>query len=235
MKKRLIAGILLLALLPAASTAATVAKKPAPAKAANWVDTVNITPEGAYVIGNPAAKVKLVEYLSLTCPHCAHMAGEAMAPLKRDYIAKGLVSLEIRHAVRDGYDFAGSMLIRCQPRNAYLPSIEGLFATQAVWFEKAMAASNDPAFETMAPAAKMQFVAKAAGFDSYFAKRGMAPARFNACLADPKGQKALEDMADRAWNKESIPGTPAFRLNGEMLGSIASWSALEAKIKAALG
>ena len=157
-----------------------------------------------------------------------------MPPLKRDYIAKGLVSLEVRHAIRDGYDFAGSMLVRCQPHSGYLPSIEGLFATQTTWFEKAMAASNDPAFEKLTPAAKMQFVAKAAGFDAYFAKRGMAPASFNACLADPKGQKALEDMADRAWNKDSIPGTPAFRLNGEMLGSLGSWSELEAKIKAAL-
>jgi hypothetical protein len=101
--------------------------------------------------------------------------------------------------------------------------------------EKAMASSNVAGFDNLPPQQKMIHVAEAAGFDSFFAKRGMTPARFNACLMDMKGQKQLEAMLDQSWNKDSIPGTPAFRLNGEMLGSLASWAALEAKIKAALG
>lgn len=230
------AGGLAFLIAAAAMPAAAAAKHP-PAKPAarqDWLHVAGQTAEGAIVIGNPAAKVKLVEYLSLTCPHCAAMSGESMEPLKRDYIARGLVSFEVRHAVRDGYDFVASLLSRCGPRGDYLNAIEALFAAQSEWESKGMAASASPDFEAKAPAEKMASVAHAAGFDSFFAKRGMIPRAYAACLADTAAQKQLGQMADNAWNRDKIPGTPAFVINGMPLGSLTSWADLEAKLKANL-
>jgi protein-disulfide isomerase len=220
-------------LMPIAATEA--APKPARAVAKqDWLKTSTRTADGAIVIGNPAAKVKLVEYLSLTCPHCAVMSGQAMEPLKRNYIAKGLVSFEVRHAVRDGYDFIGSLLARCQPATDYLGSLETLFATQNVWEAKGMAAKQDPSFGSKSPAEQMAIVAHSAGFDSFFAGRGMTPKRFAACMADKAAQQQLGEMAGKAWDGDKISGTPSFRINGEMQGSLTSWTDLESKIKAAL-
>ena len=71
------------------------------ASAPNWVSSVRIQPNGAFVMGKPAAPARLVEYLSYTCGHCAHFTVEASAPLKSAYVAKGLVTVEVRNAVRD--------------------------------------------------------------------------------------------------------------------------------------
>lgn len=233
MKSALIlAGLLTAFATPVAAHAAT---KPVRAAAAHdWLKTSARTPDGAIVIGNPAAKVKLIEYLSLTCPHCAVMSGESMEPLKRDYIARGLLSFEVRHAVRDGYDFVGSLLVRCQPAADYLGSIEALFATQEAWEAKGMAAKDDPSFESKTQDQKMAAVARSAGFDGFFAQRGMTPRHYAACMADKNAQQQLSAMAGKAWGADKIPGTPAFVVNGTAVGSIGSWSDLEAKIKAAL-
>jgi protein-disulfide isomerase len=224
------AGLLTAFAMPAAAPAA----KPAAHVAQNWLKISTRTADGAIVIGNPAAKVKIIEYLSLTCPHCALVAGQSMDPLKRDYIAKGLVSFEVRHAVRDGYDFVGSLLVRCQPATDYLDAIEALFSTQEAWIAKGMAAKDDAAFEAENPDQKMVSVAHSADFDGFFAKRGMTPQRFAACMANKAAKQQLGAMADKAWNTDKIPGTPAFVIDGTMQGSLSSWAELEKKIKAAL-
>ena len=231
-----LAVLAVIAAMPAAAATKSVAGKAAPKAAArqNWLRVSSRTAEGAIVIGNPAAKLKLVEYLSLTCPHCALMSGESMEPLKRDYIARGLVSFEVRHAVRDGYDFVASLLSRCGPPADYLDAMETLFATQGEWESKAMAVSDDPDFEKKSPAEKMAFAAHAAGFDSFFAKRGMTPKAYAACLADAGAQKQLGQMAAYAWERDKIAGTPSFVLNGVPLDGLAHWADLEAQLKAGL-
>ncbi|WP_374650558.1 thioredoxin domain-containing protein [Rhizorhabdus sp.] len=226
---------LLLAATPLTFAAATPAKPAAkPAAGANWLATVNRTAEGALVIGNPAAKVKLVEYLSLTCPHCAMLSKASLPALQRDYIAKGLVSLEVRHAVRDGYDFVASLLLRCEPPTRYLGSIEGLFATQEDWMAKGAAAKNDAAFEAKSQDEKMAAVAKSAGFDTYFQKRGLSPKAYAACMANEPAKKQLAEMAGNAWQRDGIPGTPLILINGQRKENVHGWSDLEPMIKAAL-
>jgi protein-disulfide isomerase len=221
---------------PVAAIAAKPVAKPAarPVAVHNWLATSNRTAEGAIVIGNPAAKVKIVEYLSMTCPHCAALSGESLKPLEQNYIAKGLVSLEVRHAVRDGYDLVASLLARCQPAADYLPSMEGLFANQEGWMTQASAAKDDAGFAAKTPDEQMAFVAKAAGFDSFFAKRGMTPKRYAACMADKTGKDQLVKMADNSWDRDKIPGTPAILINGEIQQGIVHWADLDAKLKAAL-
>ena len=238
--KRLVSRGALLALalsLPIAAPAAAPKKTPpmaaAPA-AGKWLATSRRTAEGAIVIGNPAARVKLVEYLSLTCSHCAELSAEAMPSLERDYIAKGLVNLEIRHAVRDGYDFVASLLLRCEPPRRYLASMDALFASQQDWMEKGSTAKTVVGFEAMTPDQKFAAVAKAAGFDSFFAKRGMPAKAFSACLADAKAKDELTAMAGNSWERDAIGGTPLMLINGVRQPSVHHWADLEPLIKAAL-
>lgn len=230
----MLAAAVLLA-LPMAAPAATPAHKAAkPAGQHNWLATTARTAEGAIVVGNPAAKVKLVEYLSLTCSHCAQLSAEMLPSLQRDYIARGLVSLEVRHAVRDGYDFAASLLLRCEPPTRYLASSEALFAKQAEWMAKGQSAAATAGFDSKSPDEKMLLVARAAGFDSFFAQRGVTAKAFAACMADENAQKQLAQMAGNSWERDAIPGTPLILINGVRHEDVHSWAALEPLIKAAL-
>jgi protein-disulfide isomerase len=228
------AGIALALLSPAALPAAKPAK-PAPAAAkANWLEVTHRTAEGAIVVGNPAAKVKVVEYLSLTCPHCADLSTQSMPSLQRDYIAKGLVSFEVRHAVRDGYDFVASLLLRCEPPARYLESLEALFATQSDWMQKGLTAKDTPDFDKKTGDEKMAAVSKAAGFDTFFARRGVTPKAYAACMADTKAKEQLGQMAGYAWQRDQIPGTPLVLINGKRQEGVHGWTALEPLIKTAL-
>ena len=80
----------------------------------SWADMVLKTPEGGYRMGNPAAPIKLVEYGSLTCPHCAEVAEKGSAELRDQYVASGRVSFEFRNFVRDPVDLAAAMLTRSE-------------------------------------------------------------------------------------------------------------------------
>jgi protein-disulfide isomerase len=70
----------------------------------NWSTVVAATADGAHRFGNPEAKVKLVEYVSYTCPHCAEFTREADDRIKLAYVMPGNVNLEVRHLIRDPVD-----------------------------------------------------------------------------------------------------------------------------------
>src|SRR5688500_16911831 len=71
----------------------TVAPTPAPA-GQQWVDVAAVTPEGGWLIGNPDAPLKLVEYGSLTCPGCAQFSETGIPTLRENYVNSGRVSFE---------------------------------------------------------------------------------------------------------------------------------------------
>src|SRR3954469_16458643 len=79
----------------------------------DWSRVVAATADGGYLMGNPAAKVKLIEYGSLTCPHCGAFARESVPLLIEQYIKPGLVSYEFRNFARDPLDLGASVLVRC--------------------------------------------------------------------------------------------------------------------------
>jgi len=199
----------------------------------DWTATVTRTPAGAFVVGNPKAKVKLVEYLSLTCGHCAHFSQEAWGPLKAGYIGKGLVSLEIRHALRDGFDVTASLLSVCEGPKGYFDAIETVLAKQGEWALRANSFQEE-GIEAKPMNERMMVFARGAGLDLLFAERGMARARMAACLSNAAEQKLLTAMAQEAWGERKIGGTPAFLINGVMQEHVASWEALEPRLKAAL-
>lgn len=204
--------------------------------APNWATTVTTAPNGAYVMGNPKAKVRLVEYLSFTCSHCAHFVGEASAPLKSGYIAKGNVALEMRNAVRDQFDMTASLLARCGGAARAFGNSEAIFAAQPQWMGRieTWAKANGERVSKLPVTAQLQAIASGVGLNAVMAKRGFTPAQLNACLASKPAQQAVVGMTKEAWQVRKINGTPAFLVNGVALDGPGHWDFVEPSIKAAL-
>ena len=199
----------------------------------DWTRRVTITPAGAYVMGNPAAKVRLIEYLSMTCPHCAHYAAESKLPLRRDFVARGTTSVELRHAVRDRLDFVATLAARCGGPARFFGNVEAILAGQQGWIDKGAAfeQANAARLEKLPIADAVRQEARGAGIDAIMAARGVPAAMLDKCLADPAQQKLVGAMTDAAWNDAHIPGTPAFVVNGNMVTNAASWATLEPALK----
>lgn len=206
------------------------------AAAPNWVASVRVQPNGAFVMGKPAAPVKLVEYLSYTCSHCAHFTGEASVPLKAGYVAKGLATVEVRNAVRDRYDFTAALLARCGGPSKFFGNTEALFATQATWLGKASAfeTANAERMSKLAMNDSLKAIARGVGLDTLMRARGLSPTQIDACLSDAAAQKQVVAMTNEAWSIRKINGTPSFLINGNAFEGPGSWAAVEAGLKAAL-
>jgi protein-disulfide isomerase len=201
----------------------------AAAPAIDWTKKVTQTPAGAFVLGNPAAKTRLVEYVSYTCPHCAHFTGEASAPLRK-YVASGGTAVEIRHAVRDAVDLTATLLARCTGPARFFAVHDKLFATQQTWFEAAgrYIEANRDALDKAKQPQQLQMVAKGAGLGPIV---GLSDAQVNACLADTAAERPVLGMAEEAWGIRKIPGTPYFMINGTGVDATTSWAALEPHLK----
>jgi protein-disulfide isomerase len=206
------------------------------ATAPNWVSSVRIQPNGAFIMGKPAAPAKLVEYLSYTCGHCAHYAGEASAPLKANYIAKGLVTVELRNAVRDRYDFTAALLARCGGPARCFGNSDALFATQATWLGKAAAfeAENAERLSKLAMNDSLKAIARGVGLDAIMKARGFTAPKIDACLSDAVAQKQVVAMTNEAWSIRKINGTPSFLINGTAYAGPGNWAGVESGLKSAL-
>jgi protein-disulfide isomerase len=207
---------------------------PARAAAPDWTRTVSMTADGAYVLGNPRAPTRITEYLSYTCPHCAHFVAEASAPLK-DRVRRGLVRIELRNAIRDAYDLTAAVLARCGGKARVFADSEALFAQQATWLPKVQAYENtrgDKAFEDTG--ARLADIAAATGLTGFMAKRGLKPHAQLQCLADKRTQDMLAAMATDAWEDRKIEGTPTLAVNGRLLPGVHDWAGLSAALNAAL-
>jgi protein-disulfide isomerase len=216
-----------------------VAPVPPPANG-DWSTVVSQTAEGGFLMGNPNAAVKIVEFGSMTCPHCAEFDEEAMKPLVDNYIKSGRVSLEFRNFVRDPFDLAASLIARCGGTTSFFGLTRGLFADQRDWMTKAQQA--DPAamqrIQSLPPQQQYGAIAELAGFQQWAVMRGLPVEKSNACLANQAEVDRLVQMQNDATASYDIPGTPSFLLNGELVpieGGSTPWQQLEAKIKEALG
>jgi protein-disulfide isomerase len=202
----------------------------------DWSTIVSKTPEGGFLMGNPNAKVKLVEFGSMTCPHCAEFEEQGAKPLIENYVKKGLVSYEFRNYVRDPFDVAASLVARCSGESSFFGMTRGLYAEQRDWVGKIQAADNATmqSLQNMPPAQQFATIANLAGLKEFAAKRGLPRAKAEACLADEAAVNQLVQMNSDAQSTYNIPGTPAFLINGTLVEQTASWDALEPKIKEAL-
>ena len=212
----------------------------APAPQRDWTRVVNRSVDGAYVIGNPAAKVKLVEYLSYTCPHCAHYAAEAKPVLHGRYVRSGSTSVELRHATRDSVDFAATIVARCGGAATFPRLSEALFATQRDWYPRGVAfeQANAARLSALTPEVQLREIAYASGFDAIAKSAGINDVRLRACFANRPALLQISAMSDKSWaaiNAAAAPmpgGTPSFVVNGKPQGTLA-WPALDPVLRAA--
>ena len=214
-----------------------VAPAPAPSGQA-WVDVVTKSPEGGYVLGNPNAAIKLVEYGSRGCPVCGRFAAEGMEPLRTKYIPTGKVSYEFRDFLVHGApDFAAALLNQCVPTEAFFTVLDQLFANQGKFEERLMELQRSnpqllQQFQSLPPAQAAAGFADAMGYIEFIKQQGVPEPKARACLADQKAAESITKVNADAVN-QNLPGTPTFLINGRVVPNTASWSALEPALQAA--
>lgn len=196
---------------------------------ADWSGNVVATPEGGYRFGNPAAKLKVVEYGSLSCDHCANFALRDLPKLVQNHVKTGKVSFEFRNYVRDPYDLTAALLSRCTVPDRFFPATDSYFASQPQWLARAAALTEADIGKINAAPKEQRFatIASMVGLDAVAAKTGLSPTKAKACLTDPKGVERLVEMRRVADTEYQVPGTPSFVINGVRAEGVHSWSGLE--------
>lgn len=149
------------------------------------------------ILGSAQAPVTIIEYASLTCPHCAHFHKETLPRLKADFIDKGLVKLALRPFPFDGVALKGSILAYCLDPQQYYPFVGAVFESQDQW-----ARSKDPEGE-------LKKIARLAG---------LTDDKMNQCLADTSGIGASLVRGRQEGEKlYGVTSTPSFIIGSEKL------------------
>jgi protein-disulfide isomerase len=200
-----------------------------------WADVAAITPEGGWLIGNPEAPIKLVEYGSLTCPACAHFSTTGIPQLRDDYVNSGRVSFELRSVPLHGaIDLVLTRLLECAPKEAVHPLAEQMWANNAAIMTPLQ--TNAAAIEqAMLLPDNQRFVAyaQAAGLLDFFAARGISTEQARQCLSDFAAMNALAQRLQMQNTKDNITGTPTFFVNGREieLSPGPSWPQVETALQ----
>jgi protein-disulfide isomerase len=213
----------------------------APPPGGTWGDVANATSAGGFMMGNPNAKVKLVEFGSLTCPHCREFDETGVPVLVDKYVKSGQVSWEFRNYVRDPFDLTASLIARCNGAKSFFPLMRAFYKDQAEWVGKIQATPQAQleGLQNLPPSKEFVEAAKFAGLLDWAAARGVPPAKANQCLSDEKSINQLVQMTNDATTQyPDFPGTPTFAIDGKMVkieaGGPAVWNQVEAALKGAL-
>jgi len=220
-------------LLPATAVAARPVAKPAAVR--DWSRTVAVTPEGGFRMGNPDAKVKLIEYGSLACPHCRHFEETGFAPLVQKYVRTGRVSYEFRNLLINGPDISISLLARCSGPANFFAMSKYVYDAQPQWQKKLedMSDADKAALGNMSTQQQIVRYAEIAGMGPMAARFGVGAEKAKKCLADPAGLQKLLDMT-KAAEASGVNHTPTFLIDGKV-NDAATWEELEPDLKKALG
>lgn len=232
--------LLALAAAAACGVLALSAVQAAPAKKAaapapRWSSTITASSIGAYTVGNPAAKIKLVEYFSYTCHVCGDFAKAAAVPLKTLYVDKGLVLFEYRNLVRDPIDMTAALLARCGGPKAFAGNHAAIFGGQAALLDKVTKASDaqKTSWFEGTTGQRARKIAADTGLTALMTARGYTLAQQNVCLDNEVAQAELTGMTNIGRNADRVGGTPAFFLNGRWL-EVTAWPAVKSQLDLAL-
>jgi len=166
-----------------------------------------------FVQGDAKAKVTVIEYASLTCPHCAQFAINDFPKLKKDYIDTGKIKFVFRDFPLDGLATAGALMARCAPGDRGKVLIEMLFKNQSEWLR-----NDRPPLDSMRNFAKLA---------------GMSDADVDACLKNQKILSEITDVKEKAETLYKVQSTPTFFV-GETMIPGADYEALKKAIDKAL-
>ncbi len=154
-------------------------------------------------MGDPQAPVTMIEYASMTCPHCAHFQEVTFPEIKKRYIDTGKVRYILRDFPLDNLAGAAFVLAHCAAKDdagKYYSMVETLFSQQRQWaVEK--------------PVPPLMAIAKQAG---------LSEQDFNACLTNQKAWDAMESVRQRAMKQFKVESTPTFFINGTQVNGAVS-------------
>ncbi len=219
-----------LAAIAAAALLSTGATKPVrPA----WTATVIQAPGGSHVLGNPKAPVKLVEYASYTCSHCAHFEIDSAAALRSTYIAKGKVSFELRHLLRDPVDVTAALLTNCGPPARFFQNHAAFMRSQDRWIAVMGTASEaqQKRWSAGTMPQRLRAIASDFGFYAIMQQRGYNRAAVNRCLGDEATAQKIAQQT-KLGGELGIDATPSFMIDGLLLTGTHDWPTLNAQLQA---
>ncbi len=172
----------------------TAAAQSGPSGEVSMADLLVPSPLGDEIQGQADAPVTIVEYASMTCPHCSHFHETTYPEMKKKYIDTGKVRFIFREFPLDQLALAASMLARCAGNDKFYPLVDAFFAQQREW-------------AVQKPLQPMLAIAKQAGFTEQ---------SFNECLTNQQLEKSIKESATRAAQKFNVNSTPTFFINGKM-------------------
>lgn len=151
------------------------------------------------VIGNAEAPITIIEYASLTCPHCATFHAETLPQIKKEWIETGKAKLIYRDFPLDKYAASAAMIARCAPEDKYFIFLNAFYAQQKNWSR-----ADDP----------VRVLTQLAGLG------GMSKDDVDACLANEELQDAILQMRLDGQMEYGINSTPSFVINGKMINNL---------------
>lgn len=189
-----VAAVLTGAAAPAPKPPAKTSGRPPAPGAGRWPAA-----PGDMNLGKPNAPVRMVEYLSLACPHCAHFHETVFPDFKAKYIDTGRVYFTVRELLTAPVEVAaaGFLMARCGDGSKYFPIVDAVFKSQPRWQQGQI----KPIFLEIAKA------------------NGLTEAQFQACITDDKAGEALENRIKYAVETDHVDSTPTFFINGVKLDS----------------
>ena len=171
--------------------------------------------EGDMTLGPADAKVKVVEYASASCSHCAKFNNEVFPAFKAKYVDTGKVHYTLKEFLTppDEVAAASFLMARCAGKDKYFTVLDSVFKNQAEMFQ------------TQDYRGVLLRIAQSAG---------MTAEQFDKCVSDPEALKALNARHEKAVNEDKVTGTPTFFVNGKKIaeGEV-SLAQLEAAVAAA--
>ncbi|MDH3240493.1 MAG: DsbA family protein [Alphaproteobacteria bacterium] len=188
--------------------AVTVAPQQAEAPAAVAGDAGKVR-DNDFVIGDPGAPVTLIEYASLTCPHCAEFHNSVLPKLKKDYVETGKLRVVYRDFPLNAGALRASALARCAGRDRFFGFLDLLFERQAQW-----AFGPSPM----------------AGLTEIAALGGLTEQDLANCFQDNKLLEQIALQKKEAEEKFGVDSTPSFIINGRKHTGGPSYEDLKAAI-----
>lgn len=156
--------------------------------------SVNINVEAALeerIMGSATAPLTLIEYASMTCPHCADFNTNTMPRLKKDFVETGKVKLVYRDLPTDAIATKAAMMARCAPVDQYFNIVETIYSTQQRWIQGPDITANLSRIGVLA---------------------GMDQPTINACIENEDLRKGLLRRVEFAQSKWYFTSTPSFVL-----------------------
>jgi protein-disulfide isomerase len=207
-----------------------IAKVAAPAGKA-WTDVVSKTDVGGYKMGNPDAKLQLVEYGAITCPGCAQFSVQSTEELN-EIVNTGTVSFEFRPFLVHGVqDIPGFLLAQCSGPEAFFPLTEQLYAEQQSWLSKisTVTEADQAAMQKMSPQQISTLLGTKMGLIDFVKSRGISEDQAKSCLGDKAAIDGLIALTEKGGKDDGVTGTPSFLLNGSKIDA-GSWNQVKGKL-----